>query len=165
MNTLTFRPKTPDDDEWLVATRNRLSDHLPPGSVEAFRHWERVDLVAEQAHTERFIVEQAGQRVGSFFVEKMWWTARPGGWWCGLSVHPDHWNQGIGAWMYDQLSRKLTEVGAERAYTNVRNDRPHAQRFAEKRGFTKTGHADRWSRLEVRSADLEGYAGVEEALA
>ena len=164
MPDLSYRLKTPEDDQWLVDTRNLISNHLPPSSVQSFRHWERVDRAAEKSHTERYLVERDGSRVGQFVVEKMWWTEKAGGFFCGLSVHPELWGQGIGSWIYEQLLARLGELKAERAYSNVRNDRPVAQSFVSKRGFEKTGHADRWSRLEVQTANLEGYLGVEDRL-
>lgn len=165
MANLAFRPKTADDDQWIVDLRNRLNDHLPPGTLESFRHWERVDAKAEHAHVERFIAERDGEHVGQMFLEKMWWVERPGGYYCGLSVVPEVWNQGIGSTLYDELVRRLRALNAERVYATIRQDRPISKAFADKRGFERTGHADRWSRLEVQSAHLDGYTDVEERLA
>jgi GNAT superfamily N-acetyltransferase len=164
MPDLTLRPKTTDDDAWIVASRNRLADHLPPSTVERFRHWEQVDLKANHSYSERYVAEREGQRVGTTYLEKMWWSKRTGGFVAVVAVAKEFWGQGIGAWMYDRLAERLTKLGAERAYANVRNDRPLAQQFAKKRGFEKTGHADRWSRLNVQTADMTGYTGTEERL-
>jgi len=165
MPELLARLKTEADDEWIVSLRNRISDHLPPTTLESFRHWERVDGVVEKALTERYVIERDGVPVGAFVFEKMWWAEKPGGFFGGVSVDPDLWNQGIGGRIYELLMSRLREIGAERVYGNVRNDRPIAQEFVKKRGFSKTGHADRWSRLEVQSANLNGYIGVDDLLA
>src|SRR5579862_2374003 len=134
MSGLTARPKTADDDEWIIAIRNRINDHLPPTSIASFRHWERVDRVSEKAHVERYVIERGEERVGSFFLEKMWWTEKEGGYFAGISVDPRMWGQGIGAWMFDALMGRLSELKAERVYGSVRNDRPDAQGFVDRRG-------------------------------
>jgi len=162
---VTLRPKRPEDDEWIVERRNAVHDHLPPSTVEDYRHWERVENIPEKAVNERLIAERDGRRVGWMAIDKMWWTEREGGYHGSITVDPDLWNQGIGTQMYQWLVRRLTDLGAQRVYGNVREDRTAAQSFLENRGFRKTGHADRWSRLEVKTANLEGYTGLEQRLA
>ncbi|HEV3309720.1 MAG TPA: GNAT family N-acetyltransferase [Chloroflexota bacterium] len=164
MTDLNIRKKTAEDDAWGVALGNRLNDHLPPSTVEHFRHWERVEAASEKSHTERYIAEESGQPVGSVGLEKMWWVEREGGFWVSLRVDPNREHQGIGSRLYDWLLPRLGELGANRMYANVRRDRPDAQAFAEHRGFSTTGHADRWSRLHVPTANLDGYEGVENRL-
>ncbi len=165
ISNLTIRAKTPDDDVWVVDLRNRLNDHLPPSTLESFRHWERIDRLSEHSYEERLIGECDGQRVAYFGLERLWWSKRPGSYFIYINVEPERWSQGIGSQAFDHLLARLSDLKAERAYSGVRNDRTVAQGFAERRGFSKTGHADRWSRLDVRTANLEGYVGVEERLA
>lgn len=162
---LLIRPKTSEDDEWLVGLRNRINDHLPSMTVDIHRHWEEVDRQSEQSYNERLIAEIEDVPVGALFVEKMWWTKRPGGFHVGVRVDPARSGQGIGSRIYDHLLDRAKELQAERLYGEVREHDPHAQGFAERRGFTKTGHSDRWSRLEVAKANLDGYDGIEDRLA
>ena len=162
---MLIREKTPEDDEWLVDLRNRLGDPLPPSTVESFRHWERVDSISEKSHNERLIAERDGERVGAMVLEKMWWTERLGGFYVSINVEESRWGRGIGTALFDWAVSRLGQLQAERIYGNVRNDRPHAQQFVDRRGFQKTGNAQRWSRLEVDKANLDGYEGAENSLA
>ena len=50
-------------------------------------------------------------------------------------------------------------------YNSLAETLERGQRFAEDRGFRKTGRADRISRLELASANLDGYADIEHVLA
>ena len=164
VNSPLIRPKTDDDDHAVVTLRNRISDHLPGMNVESYRHFERMDRMVEHAYSERFVAELGGDVVGAMSLERMWWTKRPGGFYSSISVEPDLWGQGIGTALYDLLMERLTALDAVRIYANVRVDRPNAWKFIESRGFTKTGHSDRWSRLPIANANLEGYVGVEDRL-
>lgn len=165
MSDVSIRPKTAADDEWIVGLRNRIHDHLPPMSVEAFRYFETLDDLSDQAHTERLVAERHNRRVGSVVIEKMWWVERPDGYFVRLVVEPELWGQGIGSSLFEWLIGRLRQLEANRLYSNVRRDKPHSQSFASKRGFEMTGHADRWSRLNVTGANLDGYKGVGEKLA
>jgi GNAT superfamily N-acetyltransferase len=164
MEGLTIRPKRPEDDEFVVDLRNQLNDHLPPGSVANFRHWEKIDLMAENALVERQIAELNGRCVAACVIERMLRVPTPNGFFGGVSVLPELWGQGIGSRLYEGIVARLKDLGAERLYVNIRNDVPHSQQFAVARGFEKTGHADRWSRLDPRSANLEGYIEAEERM-
>lgn len=161
MANVTLRPQNADDDEWAVSLSNRLSDHLPPSTVERFRHWKRIESLAQESYVERFVAEEEGTRVGSVILKKMWWTARTGNFWAAINVVPERWGHGIGSKLYSFVVERLEVLQASRVYANVRRDHANGQRFVEKRGFAKTGHADRWSRLEVAGANLAGYEGVE----
>lgn len=164
MSKITIRPKYPQDDEWMLGMRSRVNDHLPPLGLEAYRHWEHVEESIENGHTERTIGERDGVRVAFLVLEKMWWVEKPGAFHGSMTVDPDLWGQGIGGEAFDWLVERARELEANRLYGNVRADRPISQAFVDHRGFTKTGHADRWSRLEVRKANLDGYVGVEDRL-
>jgi GNAT superfamily N-acetyltransferase len=142
-----------------------VNDHLPPITVEVYRHFDRVDRIAEKAHVEKMVAERDGEPVGTIVLEKMWWAERAGGFFGRVVVEPELWGQGIGSRMFDWVLARLKELGAERLYGNVRNDRPAALDFLAHRGFHTTGHADRWSRLRVSEANLAGYEGVEARLA
>lgn len=165
MQDLVIRPRTPDDDIRIIEIRNALSPHLPPMSIERFRHYEEASTLHPQSLHERYVAERGGQIVGGFIVERMWWVDKPGGYWAHISIDRSHWHQGVGSRLYTALTERLAELDATRIYSQVREDIPESQRFAERRGFVTTGRSDRMSRLAVRSANLEGYEGVEERLA
>ena len=164
LDDLEIRAKTEADDNAVVDLRNRVSDHLPGMTVETYRHWQRIDRLAEHSYSERYVAERQGRLVGMFDLERKWWTKNPGGFYASVFVQPDVWGQGIGSALYERLIERLRAVKAERVYANVRTDRPTAWRFVEARGFSKTGHSDRWSRLPVARANLDGYTGVEQRL-
>ena len=59
----------------------------------------------------------------------------PGRFWLLIAVDPAYRNQGIGAMLYDDVSRFAWEIGATHLTCDVRNDQPEALAFAQRRGF------------------------------
>jgi GNAT superfamily N-acetyltransferase len=72
-----------------------------------------------------------------------------------ILVDRNHWGTGLGCALYDHALRKLQERGARKILTGVREDLPQAEAWATRRGFARTGHGDRISRLDVSTAHLE----------
>lgn len=68
---------------------------------------------------------------------------------------PGAQGQGIGSRLYEFFLDRLTDHQAQLVHAHVREDLPVARRFVRRRGFRETGHGDRPSRLEVRSANRE----------
>jgi mycothiol synthase len=166
MTALDIRPKTPDDDAWIVDLRNRLNAEDLPLTVEVMRHWDAVEEKAEQAHVENYVAERQGQRLGMATLSKMWWSKRPGGFWGAVRVEPDHKGQGFGSDIYTFMVTRLQALDAQRLYSGVREDDSDSRGFAQRRGFHETGHSNRRSRLEVANVNLDdGYQGLEERLA
>lgn len=164
MQNITIRPRSPDDDERIVDIINTIYTGVMPNSIERYRHGVSFDHRDERNHVERLIAEVEGELVGYLLIEKMWQAVRPGAFYASIKVDPAHWGRGIGSRLYDVLLERIRDLGGARIYSEIREDIPESDRFATARGFTRTGHGDRESRLDVTAADLEGYDGLEERL-
>lgn len=162
MTGILIRPNTLDDDARTVEIGNRIYREFPPMSVEDLRFY--IENRPKDSVDERYVAEKDGAVVGFFALREMWWSAERGMYSVRLNVDPNHQRQGIGSRLYDVLLERVLNVGARRLRTNVRDDQPVAERFALKRGFQKTGRVERESRLNVHSARLDGYDGLEERL-
>lgn len=159
---LTFRPRTPEDDEWIVDLLGRLGPEYPPLDVLEFRA--QIDSVPPSASWEITIAERDGKRVGTYMLIQMFWVEQPGAFNFELDVDPDFWGQGIGTALYDRAFDLAQRFGAQRIYSTVREDRPLAISFADKRGFKQTGRTNRMSGLDVTKANLEGYESLDERM-
>jgi mycothiol synthase len=159
---VTIRPRVPDDDERIVDIGNRIHSDFPPYTVEDFRH--RIASQPKEAFQERFVAEHSGTVVGHGGLVEIIGIADKNRYQGFVNVYPARQHEGIGSQMYDYLLQRATEVGAEKLYTQVRENLPEAQQFAQRRGFQPTGRMARLSRLHVPTANLEGYEGAEQRL-
>jgi len=162
---VTVRPRESEDDHQIVAIHNRLHADVPPRTVELFRHNLDMGSRNAEAHTEWRVAERDGLVVGSLELERTWWAAPPGVYWAEIIVDPHRRGQGIGRQLYAVLLRSVHALRLRRLYTEVREDLPESQGFATRRGFLPTAHVERFSRLDVRAANLDGYDRLEERLA
>jgi GNAT superfamily N-acetyltransferase len=79
-------------------------------------------------------------------------------------VQRDRWGQGIGSRLYDHLLPRAKEIQAKKLYVWIRDGEQHVLDFVLHRGYTLTPRSHRLSRLNVHTANLEGFEGVEERL-
>jgi GNAT superfamily N-acetyltransferase len=164
MAPVSIRPRTPDDDPQIVDIVNRAYPEHPPLTLERFRHHVEMASKDPRDHEERYVADQDGAVAGQLIVEKQWWLAGFDIWWASIKVDPSCWGRGIGSRLYDLLMERMGELGGRRLYGEIREDLPRADRFVSRRGFNRTGHSDRLSRLDVRVAKLDGYFGIEQQL-
>jgi GNAT superfamily N-acetyltransferase len=164
VSPLTIRPRTPDDDPQIVDILNRCFPDYPPRSLEQFRHLIELATADPRDYEERLVAEQDGAVVAELVLEKHWWLSAPDIWWASITVDPDRWAQGIGGQLYRRLTERAQALGVRRLYGQIREDLPRADRFVTDRGFRRTGHADRLSRLAVVSARFDGYEGIAQQL-
>jgi GNAT superfamily N-acetyltransferase len=162
MPEITVRPRVPEDDRRIAEIISRINPDLPPMTVDDYRH--RVATTPPHVHCERAVAEIDGAVVGSSLILSMFWLKEGGGYLTFVAVDPDYKGRGIGSRLYHRLMERAADFGANRLYAWFRENQPDAERFATRRGFQPTGHADRTSRLEIRSANLAGYEGLEERL-
>jgi GNAT superfamily N-acetyltransferase len=157
-----IRPRVPEDDARIVEIEHHVNPDLPPQTVEELRH--RIASRPKEARQIRFVAQHAGTVVGHGALIEITNLASKNTYFGFVSVDPDRQREGIGSRLYDHLAQCLTEVGAAKIYSDFRENRSDVERFAARRGFSRTGRMDRLSRLHVPTANLEGYEGVEERL-
>lgn len=162
---VVIRPKREDDEERLVELWNDLNPEFPPQTLERFRYYEDPANQREGAIRERYVAERDGRVVAGLFLRSNAWSQQPGGFAADIGVDQDHQGRGIGRALYDLMLPRLADLRADRILAYVRDDRPSALRFVETRGFERTGHGGRESRLNVHGANLAGFEGTEEQLA
>lgn len=160
MSTVSIRPRTLDDDAQTVDIWNRIYPEYPPETVEKERHF--IANTPKTAHVERMVAERDGQVVGNSVLLQMFWTEHPDRYNARVGVDPELHGQGIGSSLYEPLLSQARKAGAARLYTHVQEGDEESEQFAARRGFTSTGRQQRMSRLDVHTANLEGYEGIED---
>lgn len=158
---LIVRERRPQDDAQVVDLGNRLNPLYPPSTVEEVRA--RIAATPADLYVRRWVGEVDGQVVASASLAQMR-TAEPGAYWISLAVEPERQRHGIGSTMLQTIVASAQEAGASRLYAHVPDDRPGSFAFANQAGFAKTGKSERLSRLNVHSANLDGFQGAEERL-
>ena len=58
-----------------------------------------------------------------------------------LYAHPDHWGQGYGSIVMEEVLRRLGTTGYPGCFLYVLRENDHARRFYEKHGFAWDGHS------------------------
>ncbi|HZU13045.1 MAG TPA: GNAT family N-acetyltransferase [Chloroflexota bacterium] len=151
--SLTIRPRDPDDDHHITDIYSRINHDRPPQTVEDLRH--RLSAIPERANDTWLIAERDGQVVGYADFLKSVYTDRPGAYWMQVWTAPGWDRQGIGGALYAHVEDAIRAAGGRTIETRAREDSLDALSFLERRGYRRTGHGDRLSRLDVANARLE----------
>jgi GNAT superfamily N-acetyltransferase len=157
-----IRPQAPEDDPAIVRLNQELEPEFPALTVEELRGMRA--SVPPSTNVQEFVAERDAKLVGHALLLERFWTGVPGSYVAEVRVDREHWGQGIGSLLYEKILARAGEWHARRLFAEVREDRPSALRFAQKRGFRETGHVARLSKLDVESVNLEGYDGLAERL-
>jgi GNAT superfamily N-acetyltransferase len=158
---VTIRPRIPDDDLQIVAIWARAEPDLPPTSVHEYRY--DLENLEPDRLAERWVADLAGTIAGTASLidfKSVPWGSFHG----SVIVDPQHRHQGIGGRLHDHLVASAKTAGATRLHSHVLENDAVAVAFATHRGLTPNGNGDRLSRLDVDTANLEGFEGVEERL-
>lgn len=149
--SLIIRPRVPEDDELITAIHRATNPDRPPMTVEELRHM--LYTTSPEAHYEMVVAELHGKVAGSAISHRRTWV---GGytWRLDIRVLPEYRRRGVGTALYEHGLQRATAGGAKKIFAIVREDQPEDEAFAERRGFQRTGHGDRISRLKVREAKL-----------
>jgi predicted N-acetyltransferase YhbS len=130
--SFTIRAFTPADYPELARVRNAVWPDNPvlPETLEAGDRRLKPGLVLR-----RLVAEQNGEMLGNALFSQMEWLYHPQKFWVGLTVHPEHQRQGIGAALYEHMMIELHSHNPIKLLASTRADKPEALRFAEKRGY------------------------------
>ena len=116
----------------------------PPTLAEVTDLWRR--MFANGAAV--FVAEHDGVVVGEVIATSDGHLSR-------LYVDPDHWGQGLGAWLHDAAVNHLRSAGCATASLWVLEANDRARRFYERRGWRPNGR--RKSTYEPAGIDDVGY--------
>ncbi|GAC1474423.1 MAG: GNAT family N-acetyltransferase [Chloroflexota bacterium] len=142
---------------------NRVNWDMPPLSVQMAQHF--LTSREKRGGIEWWVIDDESPVVGSAVVWELWEVDPPGTWMLSLEVDDGHCNRGAGRVLYGCIEKRVPEIGVRRILTQVREDRPDGLQFAELHGFARTGHVDRFSRLDVRAVRLDVFEDAEGSLA
>lgn len=137
MSDWTLRPAVPDDFPRLVEVLN-LTD--PRGTtLEQFR---RSDERRDPSLPFVRLVAQApdGTVAGYGLAGKLGWLP-PGAYLVRIAIDPSLWGRGAGRALYGVLEQQGRDWGATRLDATVRDNRPEARAWLERRSFALAHHA------------------------
>ena len=163
MTTLTFRPRTREDDERLLEIYLQ-SEMVFRFSLETWRYYMDERARREGKKPVMTVGEVNGRTIGDWNVEPHY-SGAAGVFIAAVEVDQSETGKGYGSALWADAEKYLREQGATKIYHSLPDDQERSQKFAADRGFEKTGRAERISRLELGSANLNGYDGVEAKLA
>jgi len=93
--------------------------------------------------------------IGHLWLNRLIYVPSPHVWYADIQVYPGAQPRGIASQLYEFLLNRLAAHQAQHVHAHVREDLPVARNFAAHRGFQETGHGNRPSRLDVRTANTE----------
>lgn len=153
---IEIRPFEERDYEAVVAVSNAVFPDRP-WTVGEFRY--------EDAHLDqgKYVLERhvavdrrTGALAGFGEVRHLPWNFHPRKFGMTIRVFPDLWGRGIGSRLWERLQQSLRAREALAVRTVVKEDRAHAVRFVQIRGFTEVMRT--WdSLLDVASCDLSRF--------
>jgi mycothiol synthase len=150
VSEITIRPRVPADDERYVAMRHAIAPDRAPLTLEEHRRF--MELEPERTGHTVVVAERDGEVLGVASWARRVFTAPEDTFWTDILVDRNHWGTGVGRALWDHALRQVEKRGARKIFAVVREDCPEAEAWATRRGFARTGHGDRMSRLEVEHA-------------
>lgn len=153
MSDIRIRLRTAEDDEPFIAIHNAIARDRPPLTAEEQEHFR--STMPARAQLQEVVAERGGEVVGTAGWTRRIFTTEKDTFWLDVMVDRDQQGTEIGRALYSHAIERLQDLGARKVYVQVREDNPDAEAFAARRGFARTGHGDRISRLEVENANLE----------
>jgi len=157
-----LRRQSEDDDPAVVDIINGNRPTHVPTTIDLYRR-RRADDSADDRR-EQWVADENGEVVG-FFELATAHLGGPGRYYGTVEVPPRFRGRGTGSSMYDRMLELANELRTVRIYGSVPEDQPAGMAFADKRGFRKTGRADKHSRLQVSEAMIDGQENLEIELA
>lgn len=150
---MQLRAFRPDDTPRVVEIDNFHRDH--PGTVEDFERFEAIR--PPELPLRRLVAEVDGRIVGGAQVGQMVWLP-PGVMLAHVLVDPAFERRGVGAALYEALQPFVAEHAPRELRCWVRDCRPDALAWAERRGFERRHHVFN-SVLKLADFDATRFAG------
>jgi mycothiol synthase len=158
--SLTIRPFTPDDYEVVVSVANAVEPEYPSSADERRFNDEHRE---PKCRWQRWIAEWDAQPVGYAEYSQDAAMYHPHKFSVGVNVRPEFEGRGIGTALHARVLAALEPLDALQVRTATREDRPHALRFLQNRGYEESMRE--WeSRQDVQTFDFTPYEGYEEKL-
>lgn len=162
---LRLRHFQPSEDEYAFAVD--VFNAAWPDDRQSVRNWQiRDETWAKDYLWQRFVGEIESRMVVEGVYFEPFWSARPGKFQFGFSVHPDYKDytedgQSIYALIYHFILAQLTDRSPTSIWCGSREDRSEIMAFLEEQGFEfrmRFPHSE----LEVDAFDFTPFDGVRE---
>jgi GNAT superfamily N-acetyltransferase len=158
---ITYRPLNPDTDYPRLAEIITAYQGEPVMTADMLREQD-MQRPADQLRRQVLATDDHDRVVGMASAMQPAWRL-VGHFQMSILVDAPARRRGIGAALYTNVLQFAQENGAVRLFSNVRDDQPDAQRFAEQRGYTIDRHIF-GSMLDVASFDETPFAGTVEVV-
>lgn len=134
MKTMVLRPAELERDFEQIAVLFTSQEDEKTSQTELKEYY--------QKNIERIIHRVAEDENGKLLG--FYWAARdkvdPERFNISLIVQPEHYRQGVGSWLYEDMLRTLVEAQAKKLRTTIRDNVSEYRAFAERRGFIERRH-------------------------
>jgi mycothiol synthase len=137
-----------DIPRWVELLNLEYPDE--PTTIEQEEHWER-SYPKGNPRLRLAIEDSQGQFLAVGACEKPFWAIAPGVYTSYGVVHPSCRGRGIGQSLLDRLQSYAAAQGADKLWTDCRENQTHSMRFLESAGFRPYG-----IRIE-QAVDLEAF--------
>lgn len=158
-----IRPQLESDDERILQIRSDAGIDHRPMDVDIYRR--RIAARPEGLVLERYVLERDGEILGIAILDQAPYTPSHRVYDIVVAVGTAFRGQGAGGLLWDYIAERASMAGASTLYVYVKEPDREARSFAERRGFTATGHVDQESVLEVDEAHLGDFEDDEWRLA
>ncbi len=157
---LEFRDFEPSDYERLAELYGRIFPEYNRTANE-WRHWDAmVDKSKFYFHRIACLGRSSGEVLGFGQAQHSIEMFHPNKFWLEIWVDPENQKKGVGAAIYERLSREITDNAAVTCWAGTREDMPIPIGFAHRRGFVEVRRA--WeSRIDPRNFDAAPFGKYE----
>lgn len=154
---LELRKFDPSEYESYAGIRNPHYPHNQISAHEVKSFDDHLDRTKYYLQRYTCVKKDAGEIVGYGSIHHMPWSFNPHRYQGGLVVDKRRQNKGVGAFIYENLIRYLSQLEAREVWAGAYEDMPVSLHFMTKRGFRERMRL--WeSRLNPASVNLSKFA-------
>ncbi len=150
-----------DEDYAAIVDVSNLVNPDHPTTERNMKHWDKNR--EKRVVWNRLVYEEDGEVLATANYSLMSWMFHPQKYAGSILVPPKHRGRGIGGALLDGIHAAIAERDAISLRGNVREDRPEAIRFAEKRGFV-AGLLEQESSLDLLKFDPSAFTDALERM-
>jgi GNAT superfamily N-acetyltransferase len=158
-----IRMQHESDDERVLQIRSDAGIDHRPMDVDFYRR--RIAARPEGLVLERYVLERDEEILGIAILDQVPYTPSPSVYDVVVAVETSFRGHGVGGLLWKHIAERASTAGASKLYAYVKEPDRESRSFAERRGFTATGHVDQESVLAVGKAHLDDFEDDERRLA